>query len=111
MPSAALITAPVLCEPTLPDVPAALHHQENVEKFMLEKKTTVEITIGAFTEMLQKYKLMEASLSRQKLSLKLKIPEIDNTLDLVRLLKHKRDSEEEMLANYPLSEVNDKLEE
>ena len=32
-----------------------------------------QVTIGAFTEMLQKYKMMEGSLTRQKASLKIKV--------------------------------------
>lgn len=36
-------------------------------------QTSYKITIGAFTEMLQKYKLMEQSLTRQKFSLKTKV--------------------------------------
>ena len=74
--------------------------QENVDKFLGERKVSVEVehpvgmgfcfaefdgfhlfycfpvsqeAIGAFTEMLQKYKLMEASIVRQKASLKQKV--------------------------------------
>jgi prefoldin subunit 5 len=55
--------------------------------------------------MLQKYKVMEQSLQRQKVTLKTKMPEITNTLDLVLLLKEKQDDGEEMIASYPLSEI------
>lgn len=73
--------------------------------FLSEKNTTVEVTIGAFTEMLQKYKLMEQSLQRQKVTLKTKMPEITNTLDLVQMLKQKQEDNDEMVASYPLSEI------
>lgn len=86
-------------------IPTIAFIEGDVEKFMADRKGNVEVTIGAYTEMLQKYKLMEGSLTRQKASLKYKMPEIDNTLDLVKMLKAKRDGDEEMLANYPLSEV------
>ena len=64
-----------------------------------------QVTIGAFTEMLQKYKIMEQSLQRQKVTLKSKMPEITNTLDLVLLLKEKQYDGEGMVASYPLSEI------
>ena len=66
---------------------------------------TPQLTIGAYTEMLQKYRVMEQSLQRQKVTLKTKMPEITNTLDLVLLLKEKQDDGEEMIASYPLSEI------
>jgi hypothetical protein len=36
---------------------------------------------------------------------KKQLPEIETTLDLVNMLKMKRENEEELIANYPLSEV------
>jgi len=77
----------------------------DVDSFLTEKDTSVEHTIGVFSEMLQKYKLMETSLTRQAASLKQKLPEIETTLDLVKMLKFKKDNEEELISNYPLSEV------
>mmetsp|Transcript_49213 Transcript_49213/g.111639 ORF Transcript_49213/g.111639 Transcript_49213/m.111639 type:complete len:234 (+) Transcript_49213:176-877(+) len=77
----------------------------DVEKFMGENKLTIEETIGAYSEMLQMFKLMEGSMTRQKASLKLKMPDIESTLELVLLLKAKRDDEEVLMANYQLSEV------
>lgn len=79
---------------------------EDVDVFLAEHKCTIEVAIGAFTEMHQKYKLMDGTLTRQKANLKSKIPEIENTLELVQLLKHMQESEEEdTLVNYPLADT------
>lgn len=78
---------------------------DDVEGFMTTNELTTEVLIGAFTELHQKYKMMEQQLVRQKASLKAKIPDIENTLDLVTILKEKQDEEEEMTVNYPLCDT------
>ena len=40
-----------------------------------------------------RYKMLETRLIRQKASLKGKIPDIENTLDLVKMLKERQDEE------------------
>mmetsp|Transcript_49214 Transcript_49214/g.111641 ORF Transcript_49214/g.111641 Transcript_49214/m.111641 type:complete len:136 (+) Transcript_49214:176-583(+) len=52
----------------------------DVEKFMGENKLTIEETIGAYSEMLQMFKLMEGSMTRQKASLKLKVRECNQMM-------------------------------
>jgi len=78
---------------------------DDVQKFLAQNNTSAEVVVGAFTELLQKYKVLEQSLTRQKHSLKTKIPEIENTLDLIRMLKQKQESGEEMKTHYPLADV------
>lgn len=59
-------------------------------------------------ELYQKYKFMEAQLLRGKESLKVKMPDIKKTLEIVRLLKDKAQEEEEerrqMDANFLISD-------
>lgn len=80
---------------------------EDVETFVTKSGTSVEAIIGAMTELHQKYKLMDAKLANQKANLKVKIPEIESTLEIVQLLDSKKDSEEdeELKASYPLSDI------
>lgn len=68
---------------------------------------SVEVLIGVFTELHQKYKMLDASLRRQKENLKSKLPEIENTLDIVRMLERQQNGEleDEMLVNYPLADT------
>ena len=47
---------------------------------------SVEVIIGAFSELHKKYKFMEESRTQQKANLKQKLPEIERTLELVRYL-------------------------
>lgn len=85
-------------------IPAAVFI-EDVEAFL--GSCTVEVTLGVFNELYAKYKYMEASFEKKKEIFKSKIPEIDQTLELIRILKHKKEEAEDMLTvcglKYPLS--------
>jgi prefoldin subunit 5 len=83
-------------------IPAAVFI-EDVPSFLGESST--EVTIGALNELYGKYKYMESSFERNKDLCKSTRPDIEQTLELVRLLKAKRDSSEEMITNYSLSDT------
>ena len=53
---------------------------------------TVEKLIGAMNELHQKFKILEGHKARTKASMKLKIPEIKRTLQLVRHIKEKHEA-------------------
>lgn len=48
---------------------------------------------------------MEGSFERNKVSYKSKIPDIEQTLELIKIMKKKRDNEEEMFTNYSLCDT------
>ena len=57
---------------------------ENVEQLLQETTgSSVESLIGAFNELHQKFKLLEQAKVRTRASMKIKIPEIQKTLELV----------------------------
>ena len=56
-------------------------------------------------ELYQKYKYMEVNLHRARQNLKVKLPDIKKTLDMVAMLKQKYDGEDkELETNYLLSD-------
>ena len=65
----------------------------------------VEPALGAFNELYSKYKYMESSFERSKNVYKSKIPEIEQTLELIKLMKQKQDDDEEMITNYSLCDT------
>jgi len=78
--------------------------QEDVEQFLSEG-ATVETALGAFNELYSKYKYMETSFERSKNVYKSKIPEIEQTLELIKLMIKKEEEEEEMITNYNLCDT------
>lgn len=83
-------------------IPSALFI-ENVEDFL--KDSTVEAMLGAYQELYGKYKYMESSFEKSKGIYKGKIPDIEQTLDMIRLMASKREENEDMIANYSLSDT------
>ena len=59
---------------------------------------TVEKLIGAMNELHQKFKILEGHKARTKASMKLKIPEIKRTLQLVRHIQEKHEAQEDPLV-------------
>ena len=55
-------------------------------------------------EMYSKYKFMEQSLSTKKGRLNRQIPDIEQTLEMLRLLKKKKEAEEEITTDFLLTE-------
>lgn len=75
---------------------------ESVEKILAStQNSSVESLIGAFNELHQNLKALEAYKQRTKNAMKTKVPEITKTLDLVRHLARGED----VNAHYSLSEL------
>lgn len=72
----------------------------------IQPDETVEILLGALNELYSKYKYMEKSFDASKAVYKQKVPDIQQTLDMVKLLSKKRqDGEEEVIVNYALCDT------
>lgn len=77
--------------------------QENVEQFL--QGHSIESMLGALNELYSKYKYMETSFEKSKGVYKSKIPEIEQTLEIISMLMKKRDEGEEMVTHYPLCDT------
>ena len=80
--------------------------QEDVDEFMKRNENEMNATsvIKRLDEQHQKYRFMEINLLQKKRRLKKQIPDIKSSLDVLKLVKTKRDSKEEMVTNYMLSD-------
>eukprot|EP01035_Chromulina_nebulosa_P018890 gene18890-24686_t len=76
---------------------------ENVESFLQEY--SVEAALGALNELYSKYKYMETSFEKSKSVYKSKIPDIEQTLELIQILKGKEDEGEDLITNYSLCDT------
>lgn len=76
---------------------------DNVEEFL--KSASIEAALGALNELYSKYKYMEGTFEQSKNAYKGKIPELKQTLELVQLMKTRKEEGEEMLANYNLCDT------
>ena len=74
----------------------------------------VEPTLQRFTEMINKYTFMQSSVEKRSQGLREKLPEIKNTLDVVRFLRKRREGAEaddedetggEIQTTFPLSDT------
>jgi prefoldin subunit 5 len=83
-------------------IPAALFI-ESVEDFL--KEENIEAVLGALNELYSKYKYMEGSFERSKNIYKGKVPDLEQTLELVKLMKARKENDEEMHANYNLTDT------
>ena len=79
--------------------------QDNVEEFLSGDLVTIESALGAFNELYSKYKYMESSFERSKNVYKSKIPEIAQTVELIKIMMKRRDDGEEMITNYSLCDT------
>lgn len=78
---------------------------DDVPQFLDKNNITTEGALGAFNELYSKYKYMENSFIRSKDNYKSKIPEIEQTLELIKTMVKKREDEEEVIANYSLCDT------
>jgi hypothetical protein len=76
-----------------------------VEEFLAADTMTIESALGAFNELYSKYKYMESSFEKSKNVYKSKIPEIEQTLELIKIMVSKREQNEEMISNYSLCDT------
>lgn len=81
------------------------YEQDNVDEFLNTSGVAVEASLGAFNELYSKYKYMETSFERSKNIYKSKVPDIEQTLELIKLMLAKKDEDETMLTNYSLSDT------
>lgn len=65
---------------------------EDVPTFLANE--SVESTLGALNELYSKYKYMEGSFEKTKNIYKGKIPEMEQTLELLQIMKMKQDDDE-----------------
>merc|ERR1711963_85476 len=79
---------------------------EDVDAYMSKKadKETPDEVVQSMNEMYSKYKFMEQSLSTKKGRLNRQIPDIEQTLEMLRLLKKKKEAEEEITTDFLLTE-------
>ena len=73
--------------------------------FLEKHNITTENALGAFNELYSKYKYMENSFIRSKDNYKSKIPDIEQTLELLKTMIKKRETEEVVIANYSLCDT------
>jgi len=76
---------------------------ENVEDFL--QGHSIESMLGALNELYSKYKYMETSFEKSKGVYKSKIPEIEQTLEIIDIMMKKRDDGEDMITHYPLCDT------
>lgn len=77
--------------------------QENVEEYL--SGNSVESTLGALQELYSKYKYMEQSFEKSKNVYKSKLPVIEQTIDLIKTLKQKKEDDEEVVTHYSLCDT------
>lgn len=76
---------------------------DDVDVFL--RGTSVEAALGAYNELYSKYKYMESSFEKSKAIYKSKIPDIEQTLEAIKMMKTKQENSEEFFANYSLCDT------
>lgn len=89
--------------PSFSDLLCHLQLQENVEDFL--QGHSIESMLGALNELYSKYKYMETSFEKSKGVYKSKIPEVEQTLEIINMMIKKRDDGEDMVTHYPLCDT------
>ncbi|KAL4920963.1 prefoldin subunit 3 [Aspergillus aurantiobrunneus] len=78
---------------------------DNVTDYV-SSRTDVEPTLNSFREMISKYQFMEVNTQRRATGLREKIPDIKKTLEMVRFLKNRRESNAAPLeTNFELNDT------
>jgi len=77
---------------------------DKVEEFVSGPED-INATLHKFDEMLSKYKFMEVNRLKQLQRLRSSIPDMQKTLDTVKFLESKQDSEEEMETRFELNDT------
>jgi len=84
-------------------IPAAIFI-ENVDEFL--GGAAIESTLGAYQELYGKYKYMETNFEKSKGVYKGKVPDIEQTLDIIKLMLAKKNAGEgEVVTNFSLSDT------
>ncbi|GFY17373.1 prefoldin subunit 3 [Trichonephila clavipes] len=84
-------------------IPSAIF-LEDVDSFMKQEdnQENAELVLKRLDEQHSKYKFMEMNLFRKKRTLKRQIPDIKTSLDMLKLLKAKKESEENVQTQFML---------
>ncbi|XP_072543583.1 prefoldin subunit 3 [Salminus brasiliensis] len=78
---------------------------EDVDSFMKQPgNDTADIVLRKLDEQYQKYKYMELNLAQKKLRLKSQIPQIKQTLEILRHMQKKKDTTDPMETHFLLAD-------
>ncbi|KAI4338561.1 hypothetical protein MLD38_023605 [Melastoma candidum] len=77
---------------------------EDVQTYLAQSNLDVNSALSLLQERLQQYKLAEMKLLAQQRELQGKIPDIEKCLDVVATMQAKKDSGEELIADFEVSE-------
>ncbi|KAI4303129.1 hypothetical protein MLD38_038798 [Melastoma candidum] len=77
---------------------------EDVQTYLTQSNLDVNSALSLLQERLQQYKLAEMKLLAQQRELQGKIPDIEKCLDVVATMQAKKDSGEELIADFEVSE-------
>eukprot|EP00539_Tryblionella_compressa_P000980 CAMPEP_0178742454 /NCGR_PEP_ID=MMETSP0744-20121128/5689_1 /TAXON_ID=913974 /ORGANISM="Nitzschia punctata, Strain CCMP561" /LENGTH=207 /DNA_ID=CAMNT_0020395409 /DNA_START=70 /DNA_END=693 /DNA_ORIENTATION=+ len=79
---------------------------EDVDAFAnsFSPPATAELLIGAYSELHSKFKTFETSLTQKKNNFKLKVPDIEKSLALVKNLQSKKEAGESAITRYNLAD-------
>ncbi|KAF4089030.1 hypothetical protein AMELA_G00061980 [Ameiurus melas] len=78
---------------------------EDVESFMKKPgNDTADVVLRKLDEQYQKYKYMEVNLVQKKMRLKNQIPQIKQTLEILRHMQEKRDTTDPMETHFLLAD-------
>ncbi|CAF0874218.1 unnamed protein product [Brachionus calyciflorus] len=76
---------------------------EDVDKFMADGGKTAEEVLRKLEELFQKYRVMEVNLLQKKEKLKVQIPDIKMSLDMIQLLKRNKENEKTVETDFILA--------
>ncbi|GAX15102.1 hypothetical protein FisN_12Lh202 [Fistulifera solaris] len=87
------------------DIPIA-KFIDDIGKFAesFQPPASTELLIGAYTQLYNKYKSYEASLTRKQQHLDIKIPDLENSLKLIQQLLKKKEEGESGVVRYSLAD-------
>uniref|UniRef100_A0A061SBJ8 Prefoldin subunit 3 n=1 Tax=Tetraselmis sp. GSL018 TaxID=582737 RepID=A0A061SBJ8_9CHLO len=77
---------------------------EDVKQYVDSKGGDAEMVIKELNSNYQNYKIIEHQLLQKRVRLQQKLPDIRKALDTVKLLKQKRDNEQDLTVDFELSE-------
>mmetsp|Transcript_1025 Transcript_1025/g.1245 ORF Transcript_1025/g.1245 Transcript_1025/m.1245 type:complete len:191 (+) Transcript_1025:102-674(+) len=77
---------------------------EDVPKFLEKAGAEVDDVLKTLQELLQKYKVYEVHVTRQKGAIKEKIPEIEESLEMIKYLRKQKEENQEVKTNFKLAD-------
>ncbi|KAM9181342.1 prefoldin subunit 3 isoform 2-T2 [Dugong dugon] len=104
-----MVPQPMICtqlglRTSNPSAPS-LGHQEDVDSFMKQPgNETADVVLKKLDEQYQKYKFMELNLAQKKRRLKGQIPEIKQTLEILKYMQKKKESTNSLETRFLLAD-------